>query len=173
MGKKIKLVLYALASISIFWLSQKMIIGVSYSDLKDYLSVLQSVAGMVFTIMGLWIAFIYPNALLRLKDPTKIENGDFSESLSDTKRLEALVGTVIKSALVVAGIMVFHGAKLIFINTEIYTSHSLMVKSLGLSFVSLLSVITIETIAHVIYSNVLFVSELHSKREKLEEDSDI
>lgn len=178
MGNKLRLIFYVLmfyvlVPLSIFWLSHKSLVTIVYSDLKDYLSVLQFVSGMVFTIMGLWIAFIYPNALLKLKDPNKVETGDFSDSLSDTKRLEALVATVIKSALVVAGIMIFHGIKLLVANTALYTSNTLLIKSFGLSYVILLSILTIETIIHVIYSNVLFVSELHSKREKLEEDSDL
>src|SRR5690554_3319950 len=84
-------------------------INVSFSDIKDYCSVLILVSGMIFTIMGIWIAFIYPNAIKKLSDPTKIEIADFSDTLNDTRRLESIVDSIMASGFVaiVIALMLF------------------------------------------------------------------
>ena len=61
-----------------------------YNDFANYCTLLVSVSGMVFTIMGIWLAFLYPNALQRIVNPKTIETVDFTEQLEDTRRLEGL-----------------------------------------------------------------------------------
>ena len=128
---------------------------------------------MVFTLMGLWIAFLYPNALRRLVDPVKIENVDFSDTLNETRRLEGLVGSVLKSAFVVMMIMMIFIFKIYFFNTNFYLSNIFLIKSIALSFVTILTVLQFESIFYVIYSNVMFINEIHKKREDREADEDI
>lgn len=50
---------------------------------------------MIFTIMGIWIAYVYPNAVLRIVQPSKVV-AVFAEE--DIKRVRMLVGVVILSA---------------------------------------------------------------------------
>lgn len=145
----------------------------SYLDLKDYLAVLLNVSSMVFTLMGIWIAFIYPNALQRLINPDKIRNGDFNETLGDTKRLESLVGSVFRSAFVAIMIMLIYIVKTIFTNTITGYEHLDLIKAFLISFVILLTVLQLESVLYVIYSNLMFVNELHKKREDREADADI
>lgn len=118
----------------------------NYSDFKDYSEVLLNVSGMVFTIMGLWIAFIYPNALNRLVNPSKISIADFSETREDTKRLEALVASVLKSALIVTIVMLAFLAKVILYKTHFYSDYAENIKSVALAIFITLSTIQVESI---------------------------
>ena len=74
-----KIILYIFISIFSYFFVSKLSISYSFEDYKEYSSVLINVSSMVFTIMGIWIAFLYPNALSRIIDP-KITTVDFSES---------------------------------------------------------------------------------------------
>jgi hypothetical protein len=145
----------------------------SYSDFENYLGILLTVSSMVFTLMGIWIAFLYPNALSRLVNPDKVENADFDTALGETKRLEGLVGSVLKSAFVVTMIMAIFAAKIVLHQSAFYYSHIVIFKSLALTTVAVLSLLQFESIFYVIYSNVMFINELHSKREDREADADI
>lgn len=88
------IVKYTRIYIAIFILSLLIIstsnINYVYNDFANYCTLLVSVSGMVFTIMGIWLAFLYPNALQRIVNPKTIETVDFTEQLEDTRRLEGL-----------------------------------------------------------------------------------
>jgi hypothetical protein len=150
-------------------------IGISYSfsDLKNYFDTLQAISAMVFTIMGIWIAFVYPNALHRLMDPDKIEVADFSASKGETKRLESLVRTVIDSAIVIIAILFFYAIKLALHKSEIYGSNTEIIKSTALATALSLGILQAKSVAFMISSNIMFLNDLHNKREEREADEDI
>lgn len=169
----VKFAIYFSALISLYFLFFNINLNYLYSDFKEYLLVLLAVSSMVFTIMGIWIAFLYPNALQRLMDPDKIENADFSESLTETKRLEGLVASVLKSAFIVTIIMLMFLTKVILFDTHYYTTYIHEIKSAALAFIIILTFLQLESIIFVIFSNVMFINDLHSKREDKEANADI
>jgi hypothetical protein len=134
-------------------------------DLKDYITQLTSVSGMVFTIMGIWIAFIYPNALSRLVSPQKIADADFSENLLETKRLEKIVAAVLQSALVATGLLSVLLCKIIFWRTGLYAAHAQIFKSGALALTILASWVQVEAVGSVIFANVMFINDLYRKRQ--------
>lgn len=148
-------------------------IDYSFGDYDAYATILIGVSGMVFTIMGIWIAFIYPNALQRIVNPNKLEVADFSEGLEDTQRLEAIVGSVLKSAVVIIFLMILLLFKLVFIKSGLYFLNEDLIKSLLLSVIIVLSYVQIEAVYQVIRANILFLEDLHNKREQREIDEDI
>lgn len=148
-------------------------IDVAFTEFKDYLSILLMVSSMVFTLMGIWIAFLYPNALKRIVDPETVKTADFSSTLSETKRLEGLVLSVLKSGLVVTFVMLIFLAKLLLSSLSFYTSYISYFKSGAVSLVVVLSYVQLESVFHVVYSNVMFLNDLHSKREDRELDDDV
>ncbi|RLL52303.1 hypothetical protein D8Y20_07255 [Mariprofundus sp. EBB-1] len=167
-----KLLAYFIIFIASWGVAHELSPFYSYSDFKDYTSILLNVAGMVFTIMGIWIAFIYPNALNRLVDP-KIENVDFSETLHETKRLESIVASVLKSAMVVVCIMLLFLGKILLAHTSFYIGNIELIKSMVLAILLVLSYSLIEAVGHVIIANVMFINDLHTKREDREADDSI
>lgn len=170
---KLKLIIYTSISTLIFLACYNYSLKINTTYLKDYVDTLLNVSGMVFTIMGIWIAFLYPNALMKLVSPNQISNVDFTETLKDTRRLEAIVSSVLKSALVVTIIMLLNLSKLAISESAFYQSNMATIKIVAFSCVCTLTLLQIEAIANVIYSNIAFINELHSRRQDREADRDV
>lgn len=168
-----KTVLYSFVFAGSWILIDKYSISYSFSDFKEATTILLSVAGMVFTIMGIWIAFLYPNALKRLVNPEKIKVADFSETLNETKRLEFIVASVLKSALVVLSIMIMFLGKLLLYKTNLYDLFTEEIKTTLLAALLLMSFVLIESVVDVVSANVMFLNDLHNKREDREIDESI
>lgn len=145
----------------------------NYSDLEKYMELLLTVSAMVFTIMGIWIAFLYPNALNKIVNPKKVEYADFNDSLNETKRLEGLVASVLRSAFVVTAVVLIFLSELVFSFFLTNSEYFLSVKQLVVSLVIVLTFLQLESVFYVMYSNVMFINELHNKREEREADDDI
>ena len=148
-------------------------ISYGLSDLKNYTDALIAAAGMVFTIMGIWIAFLYPNALNRIVDPEKIKTADFSQTLSETRRLENIVASVLKSAISIVFVLCLYLAKVILSRTEIYLQHILIFKSIALSGTIVLSALQVEAILSVVFANIMFINDLHRRRENRQMNEEI
>lgn len=136
-----------------------------YEDFRDFLTFLSAVSGMVFTIMGIWIAFLYPNAISRIISPEKLVAADFSESGSDAKRLEKIVGAIISSSLVMVAALLLILFKILLSKTDLYTKNTLPFKSTAISAAVFMTLIQLESIVHVVISNVMFINDLHTKRQ--------
>lgn len=146
-------------------------INYCYSDLKDYSSLLFGVSSMVFTIMGIWIAFMYPNAMAKIIDSDNIQD-DMNQIISDTRRVENLILSVIKSAAVITSLMVLFLIKLIFSQTEAFMLYEPIIKIAFLSIIIVLTYIQLESVFYVIKSNIDFIIQLHSERETKEHKAD-
>ncbi|PAA13590.1 hypothetical protein [Pseudomonas fragi] len=144
----------------------------SYADFKDYGYTLLTISGMVFTIMGIWIAFIYPNAILRLQDPEKIKTADFSRTLQDTRRLETVVGAVMASGTVAIGVSAIYFLKLLMYGLPAFAGYHIELKSAAIGAITFLSLVQLSAVGYVIYSNYLFIEDLHVRREGREADGD-
>jgi 1,4-dihydroxy-2-naphthoate octaprenyltransferase len=69
--------------------------------------------------------------------------------------------------------MAIYLSKTIVAAFPLQVDHALYLKSFALSTAILLGALQVESILYVIYSNVMFINELHSKREDREADADI
>jgi hypothetical protein len=167
------LISYCLLFASTIFLYLKYDVNISYSDYKEFLLVLLNVSGMVFTLMGIWIAFLYPNALKRIVNPEVIENVDFSETLNETKRLESIVASVLKSGMVVVSIVFIFLIKLLISTFAFYINYQHIFESVAVAIVLVLTFLQLESVFHVVKSNVMFINDLHKKREDREADQDI
>jgi hypothetical protein len=149
--------------------------GVAYtlSDLKNYTDALLASAGMVFTIMGIWIAFLYPNALKRIVDQETVRVVDFTETLSETKRLESIVASVLKSSIAIIFVLLIYLLKVIFSHSHFYTNNVLFFKATALALTTLVSVMQVESIISVVVANIMFINDLHRKREDRQMDAEI
>jgi len=165
--------IYLLASGILYFIFERWLTSFRYEDYKDYLNLISTVSGMVFTIMGIWIAFLYPNAMNRIISSQKLVAADFSESRSDTKRLESIVGAVMTSALVMLGVLFITLAKLLLQMTPIYITYRLQFKSVALSALVFITLLQLEAVIHVVLSNVMFINDLHYKREGRQADDEM
>jgi hypothetical protein len=161
-----------IVSVMTTWSAYKYGLSYSYSDFKDYGNNLLAISGMVFTIMGIWIAFIYPNAILRLQAPSKIKNADFTQTLEDTRRLESIVGCIMKSAFVASAICLVFLIKILASSTPLYKENIQLVKSLVLGVVMFLTFLQGSAVVSVMYANFMFIEDLHRRREIRQGDND-
>lgn len=168
----VKILIMALTSLVMFGVAYHYEIRYSYADFKDYCNTLLAVSGMVFTIMGIWIAFVYPNAIVRLQDPAKIKTADFSQTMSDTRRLENIVGSVLESAFVATMITALYLVKLIIWHAPFNHEYLIPIKAAALGVIVFLTLIQSSAVFSVMYSNYLFVDDLHNRRETKERDVD-
>ncbi|WP_143146002.1 hypothetical protein [Vibrio vulnificus] len=130
------------------------------------------VSTMVFTLMAIWIAYLYPDALDKIRDQEKLEIADFSEAKSKLKRLEFIVASVLKSASVSIVIIAIYLGKALFESI----SYVFVIKEAG--YLLAPTMITLfwlqsEAIFSVMKANVTFINELHTRKEHKEEDEDI
>ncbi|WP_122614292.1 hypothetical protein [Pseudomonas viridiflava] len=169
----VKLSLMALAAALIGGVIFSQNSAFTYIDFRDYCNSLLSISGMVFTIMGIWIAFVYPNAIKRLQDPDKIKIADFTATMQDTRRLESIVGSVMKSGSVAMCITLIYLAKLMIGGLPTYFEHREAVKATAAGVVIFLTFIQCSAVFSVIYANYLFIDDLHSRREAQERNADV
>lgn len=122
--------------------------------------------------MGIWLAFLYPNALQRIVNPKTIETVDFTEQLEDTRRLEAIVGSVLKSSFVMITLLVVYLVKLVFSKSSLFREPRSN-KNTSLALIIAISYMQIEAVVSVILANVMFINDLHNKREQRDIDDQV
>ncbi|EIY0596927.1 hypothetical protein MMC38_004312, partial [Salmonella enterica] len=59
---------------------------VIFNDIKDIISTLQNISASIFTIVGLWVGFLYPNAIAGIVN----DNIDYIKNTKDAPRIEKL-----------------------------------------------------------------------------------
>ena len=157
----ISLILPAIVGATIYKL------GITFSTvgIQKTSDITLSISGMIFTIMGVWIAFIYPNAILRLKSK-KLEPTDFTENEEEKERLGRIVGAIIQSSLVATAILVANLLSAVFDN-PLQQSTTPAIAAIIISA----AILQIEGVIQVIRSNIDFLNDLHSKssRKKTEQ----
>lgn len=164
---------YLVFSIAAYFVARRFLHGYSYSDYKDYLALLAGLSGMVFTIMGIWIAFLYPNAMSRIVNPVRLVATDFSESRSDAKRLESIVGAVMISALIMLAILFITLLKIIVMMLPIYLVYKEEIKSIALAVAVLTTLIQMESVINVVISNIMFINDLHFRRQARQSEEEL
>jgi hypothetical protein len=168
-----KFVIYLFIACTSAWGSSFASLKYSFADFKACGDILFNVSGMVFTIMGIWIAFLYPNALSRLANPSKIEVADFSETLGETRRLEAIVGSILKSGVVAISLVLMNFGAMMFRNTNFLLTNISHIKSIAFGVLIMLLYIQLEAVVSVAYANITFLNDLHSRRTSKQTDLDV
>lgn len=160
-----KLILSAILPILIVSLLYKIGTNFSVPGIQKVSDITLTISGMIFTIMGVWIAFIYPNAILRLKSK-KLEPTDFTENEEEKERLGRIVGAIIQSSLVATAILIAN-----LLSAAIDSPQQQAATPAVAAVIISAAIIQIEGLFQVIRSNMDFLSDLHSKssRKKTEQ----
>lgn len=134
-----------------------------FSDVESLISILQNTSAMIFTIMGIWIAYVYPNAVLRVVQPSKIV-AIFAEE--DVKRVKLLVGVVVISACILALLVCGITIKAFLVKTEMYSQYTNVFTAIGLWWLLALTYAQLFCIYAVIASSVNFIIDLKNLEVK-------
>ncbi|MEI9598030.1 hypothetical protein V5030_02080 [Moellerella wisconsensis] len=154
------LLLIALAVIS-FGFSE----SITFKDIEPLISILQNTSAMIFTIMGIWIAYIYPNAILRITQPKKVKA---IFSVEDAERIKLLVGIVILSAGVLMILLVGMSVRVFFIKAIFYLNNKYFFDSIAIFMFMTLVYIQLLCIYSVIASCVNFIIDINNLDAKRE-----
>lgn len=162
-----KILLLCLVTPIIFLISG---INIKPDTISGILGLLVPVAGAIFTIMSIWVAFLYPNVLKTLRGENLV-NADFSADGEDTTRLKEILSVIIQSALtMISSIIILIASSSIqgfsFKAQEILTEafqFGLLYFS-GLQITALISTIII---------NMSFIGALEKQRKKRAKDWDV
>lgn len=152
---KWNLLILLLISLASYWLKDK----VSYNDIKDILGVLQNISAAIFTIVGLWIGFLYPNAIASIVN----DDVDYIKNTKDAPRIEKLIYVVITSAVVMLSILFVYLFKSIWSGLSSSIVHTGFIKMIGVTFVYFMCWLQVKCVFSVILSNVSFANNLHSR----------
>jgi len=136
---------------------------------SNILSLLVAIAGAIFTIMSIWVAFLYPNVLKTLKGENLV-NIDFSAGGEDTARLKEIVSVIVQSAAtMILAIMLLILASIgsnFGFNAKMWTAG---VCQFGLLFISGLQICALVSTIRI---NLSFMDVLEKQRSKRAKDWD-
>lgn len=136
---------------------------INTANISNLTSVLQNVSAMIFTIMGLWVAFIYPEAIKAVSG-----KGDVSDIKDDTKikRIEGLVLVILSSAFVMLSLLAYNLLFMLFAEHEFVKQNAAPFKLVAVSFITFLAFVQSKAVLAVMTANVRFVNDLYQVRNK-------
>jgi hypothetical protein len=143
---------------------------VQISDFDKSLSTLQNVSIGVFTLVGIWIAIIYPQAISAFVSPDKISLISGSES---TIRIESLVLTIVTTALVLVSILLLNVVQALIFKLPMVMSSPILFKVSVIGFIIHLVFNQIRVILYLVSSNLDFANELHKLNTKNTANNDL
>lgn len=133
--------------------------GFSYDIAKDILGVLINISAAIFTIVGLWVGFLYPNAMSSIvKDDVS-----YIKNEKDSPRIERLVYTIITSAFVMASILLFFLIKVMLSSLPFYKTSIDIIKFAGAFAIYFMSWLQLKCVMSLVLSNLHFVNHLHGR----------
>ena len=154
---------HALVIAVITFISYSFRSDIAFKDVEALISILQNTSAMIFTIMGIWIAYVYPNAVLRIVQPSKV-TAVYSEE--DTERVKLLVGVVILSAIILALLVLGIATKSFIVKTDAFTLHTNIFTGIGVWGLLALTYAQLFCIYIVIASSVNFIFDLKNLKTK-------
>jgi hypothetical protein len=164
---------YCIGFIGTYLLSSFFELSVSFDSSKDFFNNMLVISTMVFTLMAIWIAYLYPEALNKIKAQENVEIADFTEAQDKLKRLEFIVASILKSAIVSIIIISIYLAKALFEQTNFILEHLPDIQLFLAPTLIVLFWLQSEAIISVMKANVTFINELHGRKEHKEEEEDI
>lgn len=147
----------------ITYLSYSFRFDIVFKDIEFLISILQTTSAMIFTIMGIWIAYVYPNAVLRIVQPTKVV-AIYSDE--DLKRVMLLVGIVVSSALILVLLLLGVSVRVFIIKMDIFSRHESLFTGVGIWCLLAIIYAQLFCIYAVIASSVNFLIDLSNLNNK-------
>lgn len=124
---------------------------------------------MVFAIGGIWIAYLYPEAIASIIKGD--ESTGYDGSSDDVKRVRLIVGVIALSGLVMGCLIIFSMAVPLFQKSQFYLGNSSVFRGIGLALLFFLAYIQLFAVDVVLASNINFLIRLTNMEieDRLEE----
>ncbi|EMA4140246.1 hypothetical protein U3A98_003968 [Cronobacter turicensis] len=140
----------------------------NFNDAKDILGTLINISAAIFTIVGLWVGILYPNAMSRIVN----DDVSYIKNEKDSPRVEQLVYTLISSALVMIGILIFFLLRAYLYKLDLYKMHINLFRYIGMTYVTFLSWVQLKCVFSLVITNLNFVNQLYGRLSKAKMDHD-
>ncbi|MEA9393164.1 hypothetical protein SJI19_21930 [Acerihabitans sp. TG2] len=141
---------------------------INFNLLKEVLATLQSLSTAIFTIVGIWIGYLYPNAISSIAN----EDVSYIKNEKDAPRIEKLVYILITSALVMLSTLLIYLFKAILPTFDFYMAYKALFKFICVSFLFFMCWTQAKCILSIIISNLHFVNNLHGRLNKAKLNQD-
>lgn len=136
---------------------------VKMSDLDSSLSTLQNLSAAIFTLAGIWVAYLYPQAILAFTNSKKIS---LLKGIENTRRVEELVLVIFVSAFVLLAILVFNLTSGIAKNIPFVISYYEEFKEISIAIILYLSFLQFKSLVSIMSSNIRFINDLHKTKNE-------
>ncbi|THK42193.1 hypothetical protein E8Q33_05285 [Methylophaga sp. SB9B] len=138
---------------------------VTFEQLHTIFHALETISIGVFTLSGIWIAVIYPEAIAAFTNPEKLTILKGSEQ---AKRIENLVLIVFTSAFVLISTLIFYTASELLKNLPFVIENHKIILLFSIAFSVYLAILQIVAILSIMISNIKFVNDLYKKNAEQE-----
>ncbi|MCW3171665.1 hypothetical protein [Shewanella subflava] len=145
---------------------------VAIAELQPVVSTLQNISAAIFTISGIWIAYMYPEAISAY---TKTDNVALLKGADNIKRITDLVLIITSSAFVLIGTLFFNLADVFLINPKsaLFVIYELRINFIMLSILLSLILIQLNAVWGIIVNNIKFVDRLYNLKTQKEVNDDL
>lgn len=143
---------------------------VSHSDISSVMSVLQNISAAIFTIAGIWIAYIYPEAITSFTNPSKVS---LLKGTENTRRIESLVIIIFTSASVLVCTLFYSLLYALYSRHPFFVEYRCEVRFLNVWLLVFLCVNQARAMLSVMVNNIKFVERLHRLKTEKEVDDDL
>lgn len=144
--------------------------NVSSSDLAPILSTLQNISAAVFTLSGIWIAYMYPEAIAAFTNTKKISLLTGSEHVNKIRELVLIIFT---SAFVLIGVLLYNLVYSLFSSSILVTSNIEIFRWLAICFILFISLNQIKAISSIMLNNIKFIDRLYHLKTEREVENDL
>lgn len=145
---------------------------VAIADLQFVVSTLQNLSAAIFTISGIWIAYMYPEAISAY---TKTDNVALLKGSDNVQRITDLVLIITASAFVLMGTLFFNLVDVFLNNPKapLFVAYKTEVNFVMLSLLLSLIMLQLNAVIGIIINNIKFVDKLYNLKTQKEVHDDL
>ena len=134
------------------------------ADVDELLSSMVDISSALFAAVGIWVAYLYPEAISVL---TERKNIILMNGIDHTRKVETLVVNMMVSASVLLTVLLLRFVQFIFENFPLFFHYKGEVKYFVVFVVSVTCLMQIYSLFSLMRVNVSFINRMHSvKLEK-------
>lgn len=143
---------------------------VVFKDISPVISTLQNISAALFTLTGIWVAYLYPEAISVV---TNSDNVVLMKGGEHTQRIESLVFNILISAFVLVCTLLFNMAVFVGSNIPFVLEYRSYFKMAALSFIYFLCFSQCRAVFSLMIANIKFVDKLHALKVQSDVNKDL
>ncbi|WP_306523711.1 hypothetical protein [Rheinheimera sp.] len=139
-------------------------------DFDDLLSSMVDISSALFAAVGIWVAYLYPEAISVL---TERKNVTLMNGIDHTRKVEKLVVNMLISASVLLAILFLKFSQVFFANIPFIVEYKIIFKGVAIFSVSMMCLMQAYSLFSLMLVNVSFISRLHNVKGERQASDDL